>query len=741
MVSNLIIVESASKSKTIQKYLNQSDVAKKLGSFKVVASLGHIVDLPRKTLGIDPTTWEMEYVPIEQKKKVIQQLKKEVKAVDMVYLAADPDREGEAIAWHVKNTFKPKKYKRITFHEITPKAIDYALQHPRDLDEALIDAQESRRALDRVVGYKVSPLLWRRFSTGALSAGRVQSVALAELVQRYKEYQAHESTPYWTLSSLFELYKTELPTMLYDSKTNEKVVFNSEKDLHSKMSALLKKTDWTLRFETKTSKQNPSAPYTTSALQQEAYEKYKIPAKQTMSYAQQLYEKGYITYMRTDSVNLSEDAKKEIHEYLQDVFDESYVMDRSFKNKTANAQEAHECIRPSHFNVTSDTLEEEFTPGHRKIYDLIWRKSVASQMPAAEYINYHFHLTNSLKEFKGFDFRGKVSFVQVLGYLEIWQPSQKIQTKEIEQWNELSSKKDLPIHFKEAKGDGDVTRPTGLYNEPGLIKWMEKEGIGRPSTYSTILDKLFTKGYVSKGSNPSSVVQINHYILKNNKIEMEEATLTIGGKEKDRFLPTSLGERVIDYLEEILPSLLDKEFTSQMEEDLDKISRKDTTKKNILDPFYNRFEGCIQSALKEQAKHVNDNIPKEKKELQPSKSNILKEFKSADILQTRYGQALFVRETKKFVSILPFLQWKEKEIEDVTEKDVQFLMKFPIQVNDIYIEMGRYGLYLIHHEKNYHLPKEEWENVYNESITHSKLQTFLVEKPKFVKKNYKKQPN
>jgi len=739
MAYNLVIVESASKSKTIQKYLNQSDIAKNLGEFKVVASLGHIIDLPQKTLGVNTDTWILDYTPIEQKKKVIQQLKGLVKDAKMVYLAADPDREGEAIAWHLKNHLKPKKYKRITFHEITPRAIEEALLNPRDLDIHLIAAQESRRALDRIVGYKVSPLLWKRFATSSLSAGRVQSVALGEIVQRFKDYQSHEPDPFWTIESDFELFETPMNTSLYDSKSKKKVEFTEDESVKKLLTALIQPTEWQLVFEKKKSKTNPSAPYTTSALQQEAYEKYKIPAKQTMSYAQQLYEKGFITYMRTDSVNLSDGAKQEIHTYLQDAFGDNYVTERSFKSKVANAQEAHECIRPSNFDVTVQHLDEtDFTPGHRKIYDLIWRKSVASQMPSAEYVNYHFKMTNNLDDFKGYDFRGKVTFVEVLGYLEIWQPLQKIESVEIDKWDHLSSQLNLPIQFIKANGEADVTRPHCLYNEPSLIKWMEKEGIGRPSTYSTILDKLFSKGYITKGSQPSSIIPVNNYLIENKSKHLitREDTIKLGGNEKDRFIPTSIGERVVDYLIHILPSLLDRTFTSQMEENLDKISRNDDTKTNIMDLFYKDFEHSLNDAQKEHQQHVKESQSSNtetntntKKELKPSDSNILKSFNKADIVKTRYGPAILIAETKKFISITPFIEWKEIEIEDVSEQDIQFLINFPKVYQDINIEMGRYGLYLVYEKKNYYLPKDEWDNVYINKIDYLTLKKYLVERP------------
>lgn len=731
MAYQLVIVESSAKSKTIQKYLNQLNTT----PFKVVASFGHVVDLPRKTIGVDTNSWEIEYTSIPDKKKTLAELKKLVKDASMIYLASDPDREGEAIAWHLKNELKLKKYQRITFHEITPKAIKEALKHPRELDKPLIDAQESRRALDRVVGYQVSPLLWRRFSTGSLSAGRVQSAVLAEMVHRYKEIQQHQPEKYWILQALFQLFETSLDTKLYERKGTNIHHLSNEADVMKLLEIFKKELKWTISFDKKRGKENPGAPYTTSALQQEVYEKYKIQAKQTMSYAQMLYEKGFITYMRTDSVHISEEAKQDIHEYLREVFDETQVVDREFKSKVANAQEAHECIRPSHLSVLCDALPEEFTDGHRKVYNLIWRKAVASQMAPAEYIHYHFTLqTQTTPLMKKYEFRGKVSFIDCLGYLQIWQPKQTIQHDEIEKWDSLIDTKDVPLTLKKVMGEGNVTKPPSLYNEPNVIKWMEKEGIGRPSTYSNILEKIESKGYVQKGSDPQSTIDVKHYVLEKGTIEIQDELLKMGGKEKDRYLPTSLGERVVDYLEQTLPTILDKEFTSKMEEQLDRISRHETSKKEVLSDFYKPFHMSVQQAVAEQKAHVKEDTERGVP-TGPKQANILRSFEEADIVQTRFGPALLVKATKKFVAIVPFQEWKEKEIDALTEEDIHFLVNLPIKIDDISIEIGRYGLYLVHEKQNYQLPKEHWDSVYHNTITYDTLKPLLVKKPStFVKK-------
>ncbi len=735
MAEHLVIVESSSKSKTIQKYLAQSKVAQKIGKFKVVASLGHIVDLPVKELGVDTDQWKLTYEPIAKKDKLIRDLRKMAKDAKQVYLASDPDREGEAIAWHLQNTLKIKDGMRITFHEITPKAIEAALLQPRKLDMPLIDAQESRRALDRIVGYKVSPLLWHRFATGSLSAGRVQSVALAEIVKRYQDYQKHAPEPFWNLEGIFELYKTTLESKLYYKKEQTIHAFQDKTQVQHMLKELKHPVEWGFQFEKKIAKTNPSAPYTTSALQQEAYERYGIPAKQTMSYAQNLYEKGYITYMRTDSVQLSAEAKEQIHEYLREAFNEEAVVDRSFKNKVANAQEAHECIRPSNFDVTRDAIqEEEFKPGHLKIYDLIWRKAIASQMPPAEYIQYHFKITNPRDIYKDYEFHGKVSFLNKLGFLEIWQPQQKLQHSEIEKWDKLLQKTSFPIKFVKALANGDVSRAVNLYNEPQIIQWMEKEGIGRPSTYSTILDKLFTKGYIIKGSSPPTIIQVENYLFEKNALSQTEETLQVGGKEKDRFIPSSLGERVVEYIHHVLPDILNKTFTAEMEENLDKISRNEISKNSVLSTFYKSFEIQIKEAQKEQKAHQGEKKPATERK----PTNILKAFNEANLIQTRFGPALYIEETKKFISVTPLLQWKEKEIDELTQKDVSFLVSMPKLYNDITIDMGRYGLYLIHNKTNYHLPKEAWEKVWNHTIEYNELKTYLVPRTPFKKKFSKK---
>ena len=704
----LVIVESASKSKTIQKYLNKKGDK----TYKVVASLGHVVDLPPKKLGIDTQTWELEYQPIALKGKVIKQLKEEAKQATQIYLASDPDREGEAIAWHLKNVLKLENPKRIMFHEITEKAIQTAILNPSDIDMALVNAQESRRALDRVVGFKLSPLLWKRFTGSGLSAGRVQSPALKTIVERYKQYESHVSEKFWTIEGTFNILKNDIDMDLISRQTKKKEVFSDyEKSLS--ILQILKDNDpldWTVQIEFKTSLRNPAAPYTTSALQQEVYDSYGIPAKDTMKHAQALYEMGAITYMRTDSVQLSKDAKHVIKNYVTDRFGQDHHQDRFFKSKVANAQEAHECIRPT--NIAFDI--SNLSPPQKKIYDIIWRKAVSSQMIPTEYIDVHIYVTSQIESLKDYYFYGKLSYIQKLGYLKIWNPKAVEEHKEIAAW-----KKPLTVSPIRFKSKGQITKPDGLYNEPMLIKWMEKEGIGRPSTYATIVTKLFEKGYVSKGPNPIHSESIQHAILEHQTIQTEEEIITFGGTEKDRFIPNSIGIQIVEYLDTYFKNLMDYPFTAHLEEQLDQISRKENSKQGLLSEFYKTLEENIHLVEKERKEYSKAN-PKEKtkKEVQPKSSNILKEFPDLEInvIKTRFGPALFNTSTKTFISVAPFLQWKRKEVEDISEQDVQFLKSLPIKLTeDTSIQYGRYGLYIVHQNKNHRIPKEQWNSIYSKS--------------------------
>lgn len=727
-MKNLVIVESNAKAKTIEKYLSCSEELKDHGTFKVVASLGHIVDLPPKEMGIDMDNWQMKYVPIAGKSGIIQNLKGLIKSHDMIYLAADPDREGEAIAKNIYDVFniKSSKTKRVTFNEITKHAIIDAIRNPREIDSNLVDAQEARRILDRVVGYKLSPLLWRRFAGAGLSAGRVQSVALKILVDRSKEIEEFTPVPIWKVFGTFLIGEDKIGSNV-DAVLEEPL--KEKRDVESLMKELARKgigTRWFISFTLHEIKTNPMPPFVTSTLQQEAYNRYRIPAKKTMQLAQVLYEGGYITYMRTDSTNISKESKIMIHSYIASKYGNEDIVDRDYKTRVANAQEAHECIRPTNIEKTSrDIMSEKITQDHRKLYDLVWRRAVASQMPSAIYIELRTLISaskNDMPVLDGRSFRGSSRVLVEKGYLKVWQPDVELQTDIAEVLKERAKRSNndaTPIEFY---ANGDMTSPATMYNEPSLVKMLEKKGIGRPSTYSTIIDKLYSKGYVVLGMSPQTTVDVVHYKtdLVKKKVLVEEETIFIGGKEKDRIVPTLLGKRVISYLEEVTPEMVDVSFTAGMEELLDHISNKQIRKGDMLDEFYKKFHNLVEEALKKQ-KEASGMVKKlkgeEKSPIRPN--NVLRKVSDdIDIVQTRYGMALFSASDKRFINLSSFMKWKSKTINNINMMDIEFLRRLPITVNcpvgkeNIDVHIGPYGLYAKMNDKNYGIPKDIWEDIY-----------------------------
>lgn len=709
---NVVIVESAAKAKIIQKYLNEIPELRKFGKFSVIASFGHICDLPPKELGIDKTRWTATYVPLEAKKAIIAKLRKEIDKADTVWIASDLDMEGEAIANHIRRVFAlPRaKYHRITFNEITKPALRDAVLHPRNINGNMVDAQEARRILDRVIGYEISPLLWRRFATARLSAGRVQSAALKMIVEREKESKTHTPEPIWTMHGEFDLGspKITLIAKVVDSTWDD--VATVKKRLRS----ISKTTNkWTATFAKKESKRGPSAPFTTSSLQQEAYSRLGLPAKRTMQIAQSLYESGRITYMRTDSPALSEMAQASIATYIREHIGDTYVHPRQFKARAANAQEAHECIRPTSFE---DGNASELRGIDRKLYDLIWRRTVASQMIPATYheVQYTISCTNIDEVFKG-----QYDVLVEEGYLKVYNPDAKASKHELDKWQDVLNKGHALVEPKTFECRGDVSRPPALFNEPMLIRALEKVGIGRPSTYTTIIEKLFSKGYVIKGINPhTQTVHVTHFKkrARDGDIEEVQETIVVGGSETDKFVSTSLGERVIDYMDDVVPSLLDPKFTAKMEATMDEISDGKHSKSEVLNEFYGPFSKVISAAAKVKPRKKKDDAA-EPQPIAPAEKNVLREFPrlGTKLIQTKYGPALFKAATSHWVSLLPFLKWRKKTIEELTERDVKFLMSLPMKMPNGYdIVMGRYGLYVKDSSgNNMRLVRTAWDDVYN----------------------------
>lgn len=549
----LVIVESPTKAKTISKFLGED--------FKVVASFGHVRDLPEHKFGVDvKNNFKPTYVIIPKAKERIKELEKEVKRAKLVLLSTDPDREGEAIAYHLAYLLglgKKKPYWRIVFHEITEQAIKEALKNPRKIDMNLVCAQQARRILDRIVGYELSPLLWRKVAKG-LSAGRVQSVAVRLIVEREREIQKFVPQEYWTIEAILKKDTSEFKATL--TKKNGKQIpqlgIKNEKEAKKIVEELRDAKFEVLSVEKKEKKRNPPEPFMTSTMQQTLATKFGWPAEKTMQIAQQLYEMGFITYMRTDSLNLSELALKMAKDYILENFGEKYYEKRQYKTKSKVAQEAHEAIRPTDVERSPETLEEKLDSQQLKLYDLIWRRFLASQMKEAI-----FDQTKVEIKAKNYIFSATGQILKFDGFLKIY--PMKFEEEELpplEKGEILKLIKILPTqHF---------TQPPPRYTEASLIKELEKHGIGRPSTYAAILATIQERNYVKKD-------------------------------EKKRFYPTPVGILVNDLLVKHFPDIVDIKFTAKMEDDLDKIANGEKNWVETLKEFYFPFEENLKKKYKE----------------------------------------------------------------------------------------------------------------------------------------------
>lgn len=549
---NLIIVESPTKAKTIAKFLGKE--------YKVESSFGHIRDLPKSELGVDlENNFEPKYViPLKARKKVTE-LKKLSKMAQEVILAPDEDREGEAIAWHLLEALSldELKIKRIAFHEITKEAILEALANPREIDQKMVDAQQARRVLDRLVGYKLSPFLWKKVAKG-LSAGRVQSVAVRLIVEKEREIKAFIPQEYWDINAVLAKDKQDFQARLLkiDNKSLDKFYFKTEEDTKNIL-ASLEKGAWEVKnIETKESKKNPQAPFITSTLQQTANHRLGFSAKQTMMTAQKLYEMGYITYMRTDSVNLSAKFKNEAKDYIKGELGDKYlaVGGAGFKNKSKNAQEAHEAIRPTLVVNIPEKLEEKLDKNQFRLYQLIWQRAVASQMSAVVLDTVSVDVLAG--ENKECVFRANGQTIKFAGYLKIY--PEKISENELP----VLSENDI-LDLKKLLPEQHFTQAPARYSDASLVKELEKHGIGRPSTYAPTISTIIERNYVNRD-------------------------------EKKRLFPTDIAFIVVDLLVGHFPQVIDYKFTAEMEDNLDKIAvgEKDWQPviKNFWEPFNKNLE-------------------------------------------------------------------------------------------------------------------------------------------------------
>ena len=582
MAKYLVIVESPAKVKTIKKFLG--------ANYEVAASNGHVRDFPKSQFGIDVEhDYEPKYITIRGKGDILANLRKEVKKAEKIYLATDPDREGEAISWHLMEALKlsGKKVYRITFNEITKTAVKESLKHAREIDMNLVDAQQARRMLDRMVGYRISPLLWAKVKRG-LSAGRVQSVAVRLIVEREREVQAFQSEASYRVTAVFLVPDTDgkLVEMKAELARRIKTKTEAQKFLESCKSATFTIND----ISTRPLKKSPSAPFTTSTLQQEAARKLGFTVAQTMMIAQRLYESGKITYMRTDSVNLSELAVNSSKVVIADLMGERYVYPRHFATKTKGAQEAHEAIRPTYM----ENAKIEGTPQEKKLYDLIWKRTIASQMADAEVEKTTVNISIS-NESETFTATGEV--VKFDGFLHVYRES-------IDEEAELEDETRLlpPLKKGQVLQNQDIiaterfTQHPPRYTEASLVRKLEELGIGRPSTYAPTISTIQQRGYVEKGEKAGEERSYNVLALQNNEIT-DITQVEITGAEKAKLIPTDIGTVVNDFLMEYFPNILDYNFTASVEKQFDEIAEGEKKWTAILSNFYQGFHPSVENTL------------------------------------------------------------------------------------------------------------------------------------------------
>ena len=582
MPKNLVIVESPAKAKTIEKFLGKD--------YKVLSSYGHIRDLKKKEFSIDvEKNFEPDYEIPEDKKTLVKTLKSEAKEADTVWLASDEDREGEAIAWHLYEVLKlnPEHTKRIVFHEITKTAILKAIEQPRNIDINLVNAQQARRILDRIVGFELSPVLWKKVKP-ALSAGRVQSVAVRLIVEREREIHAFQSEASYKVTAIFLVPDTDgkLVEMKAELARRLKTKAEAQKLLEHCQAAMFTIEDIT----TRPVKKSPAAPFTTSTLQQEAARKLGFTVAQTMMVAQRLYESGRITYMRTDSVNLSEYAINGSKEAIANMMGDKYVHPRHFSTKTKGAQEAHEAIRPTYM----EQAQIEGSAQEKKLYDLIWKRTIASQMADAELekTTATISISNASDTFNA---TGEV--VKFDGFLRVYRESYDDDVEQEDESRLLPPlKKGQKLQYQNITATERFTQHPPRYTEASLVRKLEELGIGRPSTYAPTISTVQQREYVEKGDKTGEERLYNVITLKEDKIADDTRT-EITGAEKAKLLPTDTGTVVTDFLMQYFPSIMDYNFTASVEKQFDEIAEGDTKWTTIMKTFYKTFHPSVESTL------------------------------------------------------------------------------------------------------------------------------------------------
>ena len=681
MSKNLVIVESPAKAKTIQKYLGKD--------YEVKSSFGHIRDLPKKGMGIDLSNFTPDYEVSADKKKLVTELKAAVKKSEMVWLASDEDREGEAIAWHLAEELKlkPENRKRIVFHEITKNAILKAIENPRDIDQNLVNAQQARRVLDRIVGFEMSPVLWKKVKTG-LSAGRVQSVAVRLIVEREKEIREFVPKPSFKVEGVF----------LNDGKQEIAAKLKKDFEKESDAETFLQQAQTTefkvLNVETRPGTRTASAPFTTSTLQQEASSRLGYNVTTTMRLAQRLYEEGFITYMRTDSVNLSQEAINGAKTQILSEYGENYSKPRNYTTKSSSAQEAHEAIRPTDFSVK--------TVGDvqlNKLYQLIYRRTLASQMENAKIEKTVIEIGNP-KLPQHFEAQGEViifdGFLKAYGIVKT------------EDDDDDSNEKLLPkvkvgeiLDYKTITATEKFTKPAARFTEAGLVKKLEELGIGRPSTYAPTIQTIQNREYVDKREIEPQTREIVKMTLGKSGVKKEVLEEKFGG-DKNKFVPTDIGEVVNDFLTDNFAEILDYGFTARVEEGFDEIANGDQKWKEMMTDFYSKFHPRIEDVEENADRATGERILG----VDP------KSGKNVHARIGRFGPMIQIgeqddEEKPTFASLMA-----NQNIATITLEEALELFKLPFDLQEVdgqpvSVGVGRFGPYVKWGETYISIPKGE----------------------------------
>ena len=668
MIKNLVIVESPAKAKTIEGFLGKD--------FTVKSSFGHIRDLKSKNISVDVDNgFEPEYEIPGDKKKIVTELKKLAKEAELIWLASDEDREGEAISWHLQEALKlnPDNVKRIVFHEITKSAIDNAIANPRVVNKDLVDAQQARRVLDRLVGYEISPILWKKVKP-SLSAGRVQSVAVRLLVEREREVQQFTASSSYKVVAYFNAknssFKAELPKK-FSTKEDAEQFLNDCKSAQFQVSNL----------ETKPSTKSPAAPFTTSTLQQEASRKLGFSVSQTMTIAQRLYESGKITYMRTDSVNLSDLAMNSIQEEIHKVYGAEYSNPTAYKNKNKSAQEAHEAIRPTSMSIHQ--VDGDY--GHQQLYELIWKRTIASQMSQARLEKTTITIDISSRE-ENLVAKGEV--ITFDGFLKVY----------IEGNDDEGDEETAGMLPKLNQGDGltlnelsatqRFTHHPPRYTEASLVRKLEDLGIGRPSTYAPTISTIQKRGYVVKEDRDGQERKYNLLNLKEGEVSDEEKT-EITGREKNKLFPTDIGMVVNDFLVDHFKNILDYQFTADVEKQFDSIAEGQKKWNKMIEEFYSPFHKTVESTLENAERASGErHLGTDPKSGRPL---IVRIGRFGPMAQIGHSED---EEKPQFASLL-----KTQSIETITFEEALDLFKLPRDLGEyngkkVSAAIGRFGPYV-----------------------------------------------